>query len=327
MFAIKQLVKPVGFALASVLIMNCSTVDEHEIFKANVNEALNHHNRGMELRLKKDFEGAKEELQQSIAISPRPRTYLALAEIALTQENLDDADMYIDQAIRLAPQLTIARAMKQNLQTRRDARSATSQSINNNSVVLPERDVTLVDPVTTMQAQPVEETVITPQPIDTVSAEPMRAEPGLQSARDAANQSNWDEAQRLISGYIADNPNSAEAFYLAGYVSYQQKNYEEAEQAFRQTIRLDANHAKALNDLGITLEYLGRSAEAVEYYQRAVDTGQNPDAFFNLALLEEKRGQYAKAITLYERYLQQDETSAFAEFAKDRIGKLRRVEY
>lgn len=325
MFAIKQLVTPVGFALASVLLMNCSTVDEHEIFKANVNEALHHHNRGMEFRLKKDFEGARAELLQSIAVSPRPRTYLALAELSLVQENLEDAEMYIDQSLRLAPQLTIARAMKQNLQNRRDARSVTAQPVNRNTV--PEQRVRTVEPEKTIQTQPVQGTVIQPKPVDAVPAAPVRVEPGLQQARDAANQSNWEEALRLATGYIAENPNSAEGYYLAGYVNYQQENYEEAAQAFQQTIRLDGNHAKALNDLGITLEFLGRSAEAVAYYQRAVDTGQNPDAFFNLALLEEKRGQYAKAISLYERYLQQDETSAFAEFAKERIGKLRRVEY
>lgn len=327
MFAIKQFLKLTGLALVSVLVMHCSTLDEHEKFKAEVNEALFHHNRGMEMRLKKDFEGAKTELQQAIAISPRPRTYLALAEIAITQEHLDEAEMYIDEALALSPQLTIGRAMKQNVQTRKEARSSATQSMNRNTVTLPERNITLVQPETSSQTQPMQETVIKPKPIDVTPTAPVEMEPGLQQARDAAKQSNWDEAIRLAAQYIAEKPDSAEAYYLAGYANYQKKNYEEAEQAFRQTVRIDGNHAKALNDLGITLEFLGRSAEAAEYYQRAVDTGNNPDAFFNLALLEEKRGQYAKAITLYERYLQQDETSAFAEFAKERIGKLRRVEY
>lgn len=329
MLLLKQTVKPLCIALASAALMQCSTMDEAALFKEKVNESLSHYYRGLELRVKKDFAGAEAEMMQSLEISPRPRTYLALAELALVQEKPDEAEGYIDRALRLSPNLSLGKELKQQIQVRKNAGAAATQTSNMNADDLPSRTLPLQQSNSSItQTQPVQETVMKPQPIEPAPIiQPETTPPELQNAKNAANRSDWGEASRLATQIIAGHPENSEAFYLLGYIHFQQKNYEEAEQVFRQTIRLEPNHANALNDLGITLEYVGRSAEAIEYYERSVNTGTNPDAFFNLALLEEKRGQYAKAISLYERYLQRDQTSAFSDFAKERIGKLRRVEY
>ncbi len=324
--------------LSTLLMMQCSGPDKREQFKQEVEESLEHYYKGIEFRVKRNFEAAEEELMQSLAISPRPRTYMALSELAYTQNNLQEAKRNIDKALQLSPTLEPALRFQERVISEMQAvESVTKEQVTSGlperNVVItptaaPEEDLTRVVPENKIEPQPIEEPAaekISAQERNVVVPESLGS--NLQKAREAANRGDWVQTALLAKEVVQEDSSSVEAFYLLGYAFFQQKNYEEAEQAFRQTVRLDENHAKALNDLGITLEYLGRSAESIEFYQRSVEIGSNPDAFFNLALLEEKRGEYKNAISLYESYLQQDDTSSFADFARNRIKKLRRLAY
>ena len=62
----------------------------------------------------------------------------------------------------------------------------------------------------------------------------------------------------------------------------------------------------------------------MQAYERAIAVGNHPDSLYNLALLREKMGDYRDSIDLYERYIRYDSVSAYANFARERITKLRR---
>jgi len=160
---------------------------------------------------------------------------------------------------------------------------------------------------------------------------PVLPQPELESiikqGREAGAQGNWTQAQSLFKQSLETHPGYAELWYEYGYASFQLGQLDESEQAFRKAVELKPDYAKAFNDLGVTLEQNHKSAEALQAYQKAVDLKTNDDAFFNLALLQEKLGNYKASVELYEKYVDRDSSSTYAEFARQRIEKLRRLAY
>ncbi len=146
-------------------------------------------------------------------------------------------------------------------------------------------------------------------------------------AKEAAKNGDWKNAQSLYEKILTADSSNAVMQYNYAYTCFNLNQLAQAETAFRRAVELDPQFADAYNDLGVTLEKQKKSGEAVEAYQKAVDLGTNSDAFFNLALLKEKLGQYKASVELYEKYLTLDSDSTFADYARQRIEKLRRLAY
>lgn len=181
-------------------------------------------------------------------------------------------------------------------------------------------------PVSSQPPVPAESQSISQPP---AAATPPRAEiePILKQGREAGSQGNWEQAQALYKKALDTYSSDAELWYEYGYASFQLGRLQDSEEAFRKAVEIKPDYAKAFNDLGVTLEQLNHSAEALQAYQKAVDLGGAPDAYFNLALLQEKLGNYKASVELYEKYIGFDPSSSFAEFARQRIEKLRRLAY
>lgn len=146
-------------------------------------------------------------------------------------------------------------------------------------------------------------------------------------AKEAAKNGDWKSAQSLYEKILSADSSNAVMQYNYAYTCFNLNQLERAEEAFRRAIELNPQYADAYNDLGVTLEKQKKSGEAVDAYQKAVDLGTNSDAFFNLALLKEKLGQYKASVELYEKYIELDSDSTFADYARQRIEKLRRLAY
>lgn len=143
----------------------------------------------------------------------------------------------------------------------------------------------------------------------------------------AEQAGNWSEAASIAMELNKLYPGRADVLYHLGYTTYQLGLPEEAAGYFEQSVEADPSNAAAWNDLGVVLENLGRHREAGQAYQKAVEIGTSPDAFFNLAQFFEKQGNYRQAIELYQAYLEFDENSQYAQHAKQQIEKLRRFVY
>jgi tetratricopeptide (TPR) repeat protein len=79
----------------------------------------------------------------------------------------------------------------------------------------------------------------------------------------------------------------------------------EAIEHYEQALRLKPGHIKALNNLGVTLTETGRPREAILHLQQALV--QNPDyieAHYNLGNALQAVGQYQQAIDQYQKALQ-----------------------
>src|SRR5690349_12796715 len=80
---------------------------------------------------------------------------------------------------------------------------------------------------------------------------------------------------------------------------------EDAEAALREALRIEPENFDALMNLGNALVARGRTQEARECYTGAADLRpDDPAPAFNLALLLEREGDYAKADAAYARLLE-----------------------
>lgn len=343
--------------LLVIPLVGCQ-LDQVDPFKAAVTDSLDHFYQGERLFRQQDFEAAREEYLASIAISPRPIAYYRMAEISIATGRIEEAQGYLDQALRLNPRYDRARQIQQQLEGRRLTAPPIIEEPEVAAPILPETPLVPESPTPTPVLAPPTPTPIpptptpiaptptpvieTPEPVEAVEIDPAPImddippeaipldEEGrtlLRQIEEAEAAGNWSQASALSMQVLQRSPNNPTALYHMGYASYHLGLYEEAEKNFRGAAEADPANASAWNDLGVTLELLGRAADAMDAYRNAVDLGTGGDGFFNLAKLKEKQGLYREAIPLYERYLEFDSSSPFADNAREQIRRLRRYAY
>ena len=318
-----------GICLAGLIILAGCQSTENDTFKMNVKSALDHYYRGVELQKKRDYAGAKQELQASLDISPRPRTYLQLAALALEQNELEEAGKYADLTLKLSPNNSIARTLKRQVEIRKGLGAAGAMTPTSPpGTIVPLSSTGSAPPVTPAVPASPPSTMVTAPTLEQVAAPPGDEITALLNQVKAdSSAGRWQEALAQCDQILQKSPDNPQAHYQKGVALFQLKNFAEAERSLKKAIELKPDYADAYNDLGITLEYLERSIEAVQAYQKAIEIGTNRDAYFNLAILEEKRGDYKQSIEHYENYLKYDNSSVYADFARNRIEKLRRQEF
>ena len=114
-----------------------------------------------------------------------------------------------------------------------------------------------------------------------------------------------DEARDAYRRALELEAHHADAHVNLGRLLHEEGLVEEAERHYRLALREDPEHATAAFDLGIALEDLGRPADAIEAYRAALATDPRlADAHYNVARLYEKVGKKAAALrhlSIYRR--------------------------
>jgi tetratricopeptide (TPR) repeat protein len=106
-----------------------------------------------------------------------------------------------------------------------------------------------------------------------------------------------DRAVDKLDAALKLDPDSADAWFTMGQALMRLSMFQQAENAFRQTIRCDDNHLRALNMLGSALTRLGQYDEAIKCLSHAVKHDkQRPEIRLNLgvAYAEAGRGRLAR---------------------------------
>jgi len=88
-----------------------------------------------------------------------------------------------------------------------------------------------------------------------------------------------DEALRLCSDVLNDNPDDAQALFIAGYVMMKAERYGLAHNLFRRCNALNPDKSEIHNSLGLSLEYCDPPG-ALRHFERALDL--NPDSTHGL---------------------------------------------
>ena len=141
--------------------------------------------------------------------------------------------------------------------------------------------------------------------------------------------SRWKKAEEIARRAL-DIREELGMRYLFGAALMKQDRLPEAEEAFSLILDRDPDYGDALRQMGIIRYRQGRAQEAEEYYRRALVVGPTPDLYFNLAVLELGKGDYAAAAADFgrSRELAPDVVEvalrqAHAEILRDLRGRVR----
>jgi len=325
--------------LSGVLLISCGTTDESPVKKEIVKSSLSEYYEGRAFEQQRQLKYAESSYWESIEISPRPAAFYRLAEVQRAMGQIAEAKYSVNKALELVPDYNQARLLKTVLDNEYPNIDPKKPEI---AQLSPQTPDIAVNPTQQQQAQEVEQ-----EPSEDVTLElqeqraqqreaPQRPpqitlQPSDQALFEEANKlaqtQNWQAAASRYQNLIEKYPSAPQVHYKYGYALFHLERYQEAEQEFRRVLQIAENHAEAYNDLGVTLEIQGQITEAEQAYQRAIQIGQHPDAYYNLAVLNEKKGDYKMAINLYQEYLRFDSTSQYATQAMERIEKLRRYAF
>ena len=122
------------------------------------------------------------------------------------------------------------------------------------------------------------------------------------------------EAEKLSINVIEQMPNFQIAWKVLGAIYLQSNRKSESLTAFQRSIQLNPKDPESFNNLGATLEALGRLPDAEVSYRQAI--ALKPDyaeAYFNLAVTLQKMGKLEKAETNYRKTISLN--SGFAKYS------------
>jgi tetratricopeptide (TPR) repeat protein len=81
---------------------------------------------------------------------------------------------------------------------------------------------------------------------------------------------DYPDAERWLTRSVAADPRDSESWYYLGRTKYNENRFQEAIHAFEECLRLDAKNTKAQANLGLALEGLGHTDQALAAYRNAL---------------------------------------------------------
>ncbi|MCX5667437.1 MAG: tetratricopeptide repeat protein, partial [Candidatus Omnitrophica bacterium] len=111
------------------------------------------------------------------------------------------------------------------------------------------------------------------------------------------------EAIESFKKTVSINPNHAEACYNLGNAYYKEKLFDQAIACFERAIEIDPKYVYARRDLNVLYQVTGRTDEAIAFYKRMLKVYPRDGSICNnLAIIyEENLGKHAEAIELYKK--------------------------
>ena len=125
--------------------------------------------------------------------------------------------------------------------------------------------------------------------------------PPAASTQSSADQASLDGAIEQARQRTAADPSSAKAQVTLGDLLLTRGSLDEAQKAFEAALSLNARDHDALTGKGMVLARKGKDQEAEAVLRKALMMNPNPvRTFYELGMLFEKKGDYAKAIAEYK---------------------------
>ncbi len=118
------------------------------------------------------------------------------------------------------------------------------------------------------------------------------------------NLNQLDESAIYYQKAIELNPGHFDAKNNLGLVYFEQNEFEKAENILKEIISDNPDNAKAQNNLGNFYFKIRNFEEAANYYRKAVESENNPDYQYNLALCYLRMDYYESAFQAYNMVLQ-----------------------
>jgi tetratricopeptide (TPR) repeat protein len=129
------------------------------------------------------------------------------------------------------------------------------------------------------------------------------------------------DSPRALEEYkqlLKHNPKDADLLNDVGYCYYNLGKWDEAEKCLRQAVAINAGHARAWINLGMTLAQAKRTDESLEAFQKVVSPAQ---AQCNLAFILQTQKKYAEAKAAYRQALALEPDLSLARNALAKLEK------
>jgi len=114
-----------------------------------------------------------------------------------------------------------------------------------------------------------------------------------------------EEAIKVFDKLLEIKPDHFYAFFMSVRILYFSKKYEEALIACYKAIEIDSQNAEVWNQMGCTLDELGRNEEALVAYDKALETNpQYAEVWKNKGVILSNMGRYEEALAAYDKALE-----------------------
>jgi tetratricopeptide (TPR) repeat protein len=113
-------------------------------------------------------------------------------------------------------------------------------------------------------------------------------------------------ANALYREGITLMPERWEAYYNLGITYLKLYDHERAIKEFSNSLKYNAPPSKVYNAIGITYQYMGRNADAIKYFKKALSAERSPVILINIANIYQNMGQADEAIKFYHQIEPQD---------------------
>ncbi|CAJ0599022.1 unnamed protein product [Cylicocyclus nassatus] len=135
-------------------------------------------------------------------------------------------------------------------------------------------------------------------------------------------QNRTFESQTYFSRALAISPNSAKVYHHIGTAAALRGDFEDAESAYTNALKLDCNHIETLRALAILLREQGKLSKCEEVLQKLQSHHPSPDSFGDYAAILHINGKLGRAKKFYERSLQLNPRNSLV---KENLSKLRKT--
>ena len=133
----------------------------------------------------------------------------------------------------------------------------------------------------------------------------MNVNEAIQSALENYQAGNLQQAENAFKKILEIQANNITAINLLGIIHYQNKNYDSSIQYMKKSIKLNPNNAQAYYILGHSMQEKGHLDEAITYYQKTLQLNPDfADVYYNLGTLFQDKKRYDEAISCYQKALQ-----------------------
>ncbi len=104
-----------------------------------------------------------------------------------------------------------------------------------------------------------------------------------------------DSLEAELKALIYKDPNAASLQFSLGNLYASQRRWTEAQQAFFEAYRLDADNADYLYNLAVSLDQLNQSRLALDYYQKSLTQALNTGAQFDRSVVQRRIAELQNA--------------------------------
>ena len=117
---------------------------------------------------------------------------------------------------------------------------------------------------------------------------------------------DYSDADKWLTRSLQKDAGDSESWYYLGRTKYNENRFAEAIGAFQQYLKLDPKSVKGKDNLGLSYQGLGRTADAANAYRDAIamqehNLGQDPGPYINLAALLLDQNRPHEAIPYLQR--------------------------